>query len=155
MRVAVQSEAFDPADLLRQLTADRSDAGGVVSFTGLVRADRDDAVAALELQSYPGFTEAAIGAAAEAVVRDLVLLDLVVVHRIGRMAPGEPIVFVGAAATHRRAAFQGADRMMDYLKTSAPFWKLEHVRTGERRWIEPRAEDHADAARWASPPEQT
>lgn len=150
MRIVVQAEPFEPAALLAELTAGRQDVGGVVTFTGLVRRGTNDEVHALELQAYPGFTEAAIGAEADAVSREFALRDLVVVHRIGRMAPGEAIVFVGAAASHRRAAFQAADRMMDYLKTSAPFWKLEHAADGERRWIEPRAQDHADAARWAA-----
>jgi molybdopterin synthase catalytic subunit len=154
MRIAVQSEPLDPAALLAGLTAGGSDAGAVVSFTGLVRAEAADAdhpsqaVAALELQAYPGFTERMIAAEAEAVSARHRLLDLVVVHRIGPMQPGEAIVFVGALAVHRRAAFEAADQMMDYLKTSAPFWKAEHTTGGDRRWIEPRPEDHQDAARW-------
>lgn len=147
MRISVQAEAFDPAELVRELAADNHDVGGVVSFTGLVRRGRQDAISALELQAYPGFTESAIAAEAALVAERHALLDLIVVHRIGRLAPGEAIVFVGAAASHRRAAFQAADQMMDYLKTAAPFWKAEHG-PGGSRWIEPRAQDHQDAARW-------
>ena len=75
-----------------------------------------------------------------------------VVHRTGRVGAGEPVVFVAAAAAHRRAAFQGCDRMMDFLKSRAPFWKKEHAADGSARWIEPRPQDHADAARWDRPP---
>ena len=79
------------------------------------------------------------------------LLDLAVVHRVGRVAVGEAVVFVAAAAAHRRAAFEGCDRMMDFLKSRAPFWKKEHAVAGAR-WIAPRPRDYEDAARWDAPP---
>lgn len=139
---------FDPAAELAAVTAGPHDAGGVVSFTGLVRRDGD--VLALELEAYPGFTEAAIKREAREVreVHDLHCVH--VVHRTGRIAVGEPVVFVAAAAAHRRAAFEGCDRMMDFLKSRAPFWKREHAASGAR-WIEPRPQDHEDAARWDPP----
>lgn len=147
-KVALVSAPFDPGARLSAFCADRVDVGGVVSFTGLCRLD--GGVTSLELEVYPGFTEARIAHEAEAVMTDHALVDLLVIHRVGRIAPGEAIVFVAAAAGHRRAAFEGADRMMDYLKSRAPFWKREHAAAGSR-WVEPRAQDLTDAARWDAP----
>ncbi len=147
--VRIQTEAFDPATLLSQFSAGRTDCGAVVSFTGLARAATDgEPVSALELDSYPGFTEAAIEAMAAQAHERFEVRDLMVVHRYGPIAPGQAIVFVAAAAEHRRAAFQAADFLMDKLKTEAPFWKKESGPDGER-WIEPRAPDYEDAARWS------
>ncbi len=143
--VEVSAEPFAPGALLAAFVAGREDAGGVVSFTGLCR--RDDGVEALELESYPGFTEAAIVAEVDAACARFDLVDALVRHRTGRIAPGEAVVFVAAAGRHRRAAFEGADYLMDYLKSRAPFWKKEHAAAGAR-WVEPRAQDHHDAARW-------
>ena len=140
---------FDPAAELAAVTSGPHDAGGVVSFTGLVR--RDDDVLALELEAYPGFTEVEIEREARKVHEMHELHGVHVVHRTGRIAPGEPVVFVAASAAHRRAAFEGCDRMMDFLKSRAPFWKKEHVASGAR-WIEPRPQDYEDAARWDVPP---
>ncbi len=143
--VRLADAPFDAAAELAAATAAAPDAGGVVSFTGLVR--HDDDVLALELEAYDGFTQPAIAEEA-ARVHDLhELHGLHVVHRTGRIAPGEPVVFVAAAAAHRRAAFEGCDRMMDFLKSRAPFWKREHTASGAR-WIEPRPQDYEDAARW-------
>lgn len=148
LQVRIQPEPFDPGALLSAFCAGRTGSGAVVSFTGIARDHaRDGAVTALELESYPGFTEAEIARRCAEVQAEFALHDLAVVHRVGRIAPGEAIVFVAAAAEHRRAAFQAADALMDWLKTSAPFWKKEHTPEGAR-WIEPRPEDHQDAARW-------
>ena len=146
--VRLTDAPFDPAAELAAVTAGADDAGGVVSFTGLVRRDAD--VVALELEAYAGFTEAAIEREAREVHGTHGLHGVHVVHRTGRIAPGEPVVFVAAAAAHRRAAFQGCDRMMDFLKSRAPFWKKEHAAAGAR-WVEPRPQDHQDAARWDAP----
>jgi molybdopterin synthase catalytic subunit len=105
------------------------------------------AAAILELEAYPGFTEAAIGEIADQARARFGLADLLILHRVGKIAPGEAIVFVATAASHRREAFEACDFLMDYLKSRAPFWKKEHGPQGER-WIEPRAQDHADIARW-------
>ena len=126
-------------------------AGAVVSFTGLVRAEDD--VLALELEAYEGFTEPALAEEARRVRDRHDLGSVHVVHRTGRLAPGEPVVFVAAAAAHRRAAFEGCDRMMDFLKSRAPFWKKEHRASGSA-WIAPRPQDYADAARWDVPAEE-
>jgi molybdopterin synthase catalytic subunit len=151
MTVRVQTEAFDAGALLAAFSAGRRDAGAVVSFTGLARAATDgQAVATLELDAYPGFTEPAIEALEIQARARFGVLDILIVHRHGPIAPSEAIVFVAAAAQHRRAAFQAADFLMDRLKTEAPFWKKETGPDGER-WIEPRAPDYEDVKRWSTP----
>jgi molybdopterin synthase catalytic subunit len=150
MTVRLQTEPFAPGELLSAFCQGRRDVGGVVSFTGLVRAE-DETVQALELEAYPGFTDLEIGRIADAAVLRHGLIDVLIVHRLGRILPGEAIVFVAAAAAHRRAAFEAADQLMDYLKSRAPFWKKSHDATGAR-WIEPRPEDYQNAARWDDAP---
>lgn len=149
MSVRLTDQAFEPGALLSQFCEGRRETGAVVSFTGLARAEADQ-VTALELDAYPGFTEAAIAKHVEAAKGRFGLQDVWIVHRIGRVAPGEPIVFVATAAAHRRAAFDGADFLMDYLKSRAPFWK-KSLEGGGARWIEPTARDYEDAARWDAP----
>jgi len=146
MVVRLQTEPFDPGALLTGFCRDRSETGAVVSFTGLARASAGETLQ-LELEAYPGFTDAEIGRIAEAAVARFSLHDVLIVHRIGRIAPGEAIVFVATASGHRREAFEAADQLMDYLKSRAPFWKKEHGPDGAR-WIEPTARDLADAERW-------
>jgi molybdopterin synthase catalytic subunit len=148
--IALTDQPFDPGALLSEFCRARSETGAVATFTGLARAERGE-TATLELEAYPGFTEAAIGEIADQARARFGIDDLRVVHRIGKIAPGEAIVFVATAATHRRAAFEACDFMMDYLKSRAPFWKKETGPSGDR-WIEPRAQDHADIARWESKP---
>ena len=148
MTVRVQIEAFDAGVLLTDFSRGRTLTGGVVSFTGLARETTDGAdVSRLELDAYPGFTEPAIAAMEAEARRRFDVQDLLIVHRYGPIAPGEAIVFVAAAAEHRRAAFEAADFLMDYLKTKAPFWKKETGSGGER-WIEPRPSDYDDVERW-------
>ena len=144
--IRLQAEPFEPGALLTEFCAGRSETGAVVSFTGLTRGGEGE-VERLELEAYPGFTEAEIGRVAEAARARFSLHDLMIIHRIGEIAPGEAIVFVAAAAAHRREAFEAADHLMDYLKSRAPFWKKEHGPDGAR-WIEPTDRDQADAARW-------
>ena len=139
-------EPFDPGALLSGFCRDRAEVGAVATFTGLARAEAG-ATTILELEAYPGFTETEIGKIAEQARARFSLADLLILHRIGQIAPGEPIVFVATAAGHRREAFEACDFLMDYLKSRAPFWKKEHGPDGVR-WIEPRAQDHADIARW-------
>ena len=146
MTVRLQAEPFEAGALLTGFCAGRSETGAVVSFTGLARAS-EGAVTTLELEAYPGFTDAEIKRIAEAARTRFALQDLLIVHRIGKIAPGEAIVFVVTAASHRREAFEAADHLMDYLKSRAPFWKREHGPDGAR-WIEPTDRDVADAARW-------
>ena len=146
MNVRLTFDPFDPGALLSQFSGGRAETGAVATFTGLARAEAG-ATTALELEAYPGFTEAEIGKTADRARARFGLDDLAILHRIGKIAPGQPVVFVATAARHRRAAFEGCDFLMDYLKSKAPFWKKEHGPDGAR-WVEPRAEDHADLARW-------
>jgi molybdopterin synthase catalytic subunit len=146
MSVRLTEEAFEPGALLGAFSRGRRETGAVASFTGLARAEagRTDV---LELEAYPGFTEAEIGRISDQARERFGVQDVLIVHRIGRIGPGEPIVFVATAAAHRRAAFEACDFLMDYLKSRAPFWKKEHGPEGAR-WIEPTAQDHADRERW-------
>ena len=144
--VRLSEARIEPGALLAAFSEGRTETGAVVSFTGLVRAE-GGAVGALVLEAYAGFTEAAIEATAEAARTRFGLQDLTIVHRVGRVVPGEAIVFVATAAAHRRAAFEAADHLMDYLKSRAPFWKKSCGADGER-WIEPAPQDYEDAARW-------
>lgn len=146
MMIRLSDQPFDPGALLSDFCRGRAEVGAVASFTGIARAEAG-ATTILELEAYPGFTEAAIGKIADQARERFGLMDLLILHRVGKIAPGEPIVFVAAAAAHRREAFEGCDYLMDFLKSRAPFWKKEHGPAGER-WIEPRPEDHADIARW-------
>jgi molybdopterin synthase catalytic subunit len=152
MDVRLQTEAFDPGALLSGFCQGRLETGAVVSFTGLVRGEAG-AAEALELDAYPGFTEAEITRMVLSASDRFALQDALVVHRYGVMAPGEPIVFVATAAAHRRAAFEAADLLMDYLKSRAPFWKRARGAGGDH-WIEPTPQDYADAARWDAPAEE-
>lgn len=136
---------FDPAAELSAFTARHRRAGGVVSFLGQVR--EGDGVEALELRAYPPLTLPGMIALARSAAGRWVLDGLAILHRHGEMAPGDPIVLVLAAARHRRDAFAAADFAMDHLKSDSWFWKREKV-AGAWRWIEPRAQDHADRARW-------
>ncbi len=145
--ISLTDQSFDPGPLLSGFCRGRAETGAVASFTGLARAEGGE-TRVLELEAYPGFTEAQIGAIAETARTRFDLQDLLIVHRIGQIAPGEPIVFVATAAAHRRAAFEACDYLMDYLKSRAPFWKKEHGPDGAR-WVEPRDQDHEDIARWA------
>ncbi|MCG7598720.1 molybdopterin synthase catalytic subunit MoaE [Halomonas sp. McH1-25] len=146
--ISVQTAPFDVGAEQRLLTRERTDIGAVVSFTGLVRDfnERPD-VQALTLEHYPGMTERAL--------RDIVteaegrwcLQGVRLIHRVGRLEPGDPIVMVAVASAHRRHAFEACDFIMDYLKTRAPFWKKEHTVSGQY-WVAERNKDIEDAKRW-------
>lgn len=156
--IRLQREPFSVAAEIAALTAGRTDVGAVVTFTGLCRGDENgEPIAALTLEHYAGMAEAEIARhAAEAGVR-WPLVGLTVIHRFGRIVPGEPIMMVATAASHREAAFAAAEFLMDYLKTRAPFWKQVERASGSA-WVEARADDAAAAARWAGPakrPERT
>lgn len=144
--ITLSDQPFEPGELLTAFAWGRAEVGAVATFTGLARAEAG-ATDILELEAYPGFTEQEIGKIAEEARARFGLQDLRILHRVGKIAPGEPIVFVATASRHRRQAFEACDFLMDYLKSRAPFWKKEHG-PGGARWIEPRAEDHADVARW-------
>ena len=147
-RVRIQEADFDVGTELSALQGTRTDVGAVASFVGCVRGHtREDDVSALALEHYPGMTERAIEAMiAEAEAR-FGVLGALVIHRVGRLLPGERIVLVAVAAPHRRDAFQACEFLMDYLKTHAPFWKKETTPQGER-WVDARVADDAALARW-------
>lgn len=147
--VRVSAAPFDIAAEVERLTAGRRDVGAVVTFSGLCR-DEGGRLAALEIEHYPGMAEAEIRRIAEEAARRWALSGVGVVHRHGLIRPGEEIVLVVTASPHRRAAFEAADFLMDYLKTSAPFWKKEHPADGATPggWVAAREADEADAARW-------
>lgn len=146
--VRVQAEDFDAQAETKKLTDGRKDIGAVVSFTGLCR-DEAGKLAALELEHYPGMAEAELGRIASEALKRWPLTGLTVVHRHGKILPGEQIVLVVAASAHRRAAFEAADFLMDFLKTRAPFWKKEHFLSGGKEtWVAAKSDDDADADRW-------
>jgi len=145
MAVRVQREDFDLGGEIAALTAGRTDVGAVVTFSGLVRDS--GGLASLELEHYPGMAEKALAAIeAEAAARWDLQASLVI-HRYGRLVPGERIVMVATAARHRRAAFEAAEFLMDYLKSRAPFWKKESGAEGSR-WVAASEGDAAALARW-------
>lgn len=145
--VRLLTEPFRPGELVDPFTDAHPGLGGVCTFVGEVRSD--DGVEALELSHYEPVTLGGMDALADEALARFDLMGILVVHRVGQMRPGEPIVLVSAAARHRRAAIQAVDFAMDHLKSDAWFWKREK-RGGEWRWIDPRPEDHADLARWGS-----
>jgi molybdopterin synthase catalytic subunit len=148
--VRVQREDFDPCAEAEALTHGRTDIGAVVSFVGYCR-DEGGSLAALELEHYPGMVEEEIARAVGEAQARWPLLGANVIHRYGRLAPGERIVLVVVAAARRGAAFAAAEMLMDYLKTRAPFWKRA-IRSdgGVEGWIEPKQEDDRSAARWSA-----
>ena len=146
MTVRLPTEPFEPGALLTAFVAGRTETGAVASFTGIARAEAG-ATTTLELEAYPGFSDAEIDRIGAAAAERWGLHDWLVVHRIGQIGPGEPVVFVATASSHRREAFEACDHLMDYLKSRAPFWKKEHGPDGDR-WIEPTDRDRTDAQRW-------
>ena len=148
MAIRVQSAPFDPGAEVNALHAANVGIGAVVGFVGYVRdfnAGQD--VAGMFLEHYPGMTEKALAKIAVEAEQRWPLLRLKILHRVGALEPGEPIVFVGTASAHREAAFEACNFVMDYLKTRAPFWKKEHGSTGAS-WVEGRASDQQAAQRW-------
>lgn len=146
--VRVQPGDFDMAAEVEALTAGRTDIGAVVTFLGRCR-DEEGRLSALELEHYPGMAEGEISRVAQEALARWPLQGLTVIHRYGRIAPGENIVLVACASTHRRAAFEAADFLMDYLKSRAPFWKKEFGVDGrEGEWVEARESDERAAERW-------
>lgn len=146
--IRIQEADFDIAREITALTKDRIDIGAVVSFSGICRgSEGDENIAALTLEHYPGMAEAEIKRHIDEAMSRWPLDGLTVVHRFGRIEPGENIVLVVTASKHRQAAFQAAEFLMDYLKTSAPFWKREESARGAG-WVEAREHDDAAAARW-------
>ncbi|MCL3881323.1 molybdenum cofactor biosynthesis protein MoaE [Marivita sp. GX14005] len=148
MRIVVQQDPFDFGAEAEAFASGRHDMGAIVTFTGVVRDQGNGGLDAMEIEHYPGMTQKALDRiAAEAKAR-WSLGDVLVIHRYGRMAPGEKIMMVAAAAPHRKDAFEAAEFLMDYLKSRAPFWKKEHTRSGETGWVAARDEDEDALGRW-------
>jgi molybdopterin synthase catalytic subunit len=150
--VRLQREAFDTAAEAAALTRGRTDIGALVTFTGICRgAESSEPIAALTLEHYPGMAEAEITRHVEEAKSRWPLLGVTVIHRYGRIAPGENIVLVVTASSHREAAFAAAEFLMDYLKTQAPFWKQVESANG-RSWVDAKDADDTAAARWGKTP---
>jgi len=148
LSVAVQNECFDSVSLQRNLLGGEGEEGAVATFTGYVRTTNSTGeVSSLELEHYPGMTEKSIREILEEAAQRWPILSAGVVHRVGLLAVGEPIVWVGVASPHREAAFNACEFTMDYLKTRAPFWKKEHGPDGAR-WVDARTSDENRASRW-------
>ena len=148
MAIRIQAEPFDPGSELNALHAANLGIGAVATFIGYVRDYNDGQdVHGMFLEHYPGMTEKALEKIAAEAAERWPLLRVEVLHRVGRLQPGEPIVFVGTASAHRQAAFDACNFIMDYLKTRAPFWKKEDTPDGAR-WVEGRASDQAALQRW-------
>ena len=146
--IRIQQADFDIAREIAALTKGRTDIGAVVSFSGICRGNDDgETIAALTLEHYPGMAEAEIARHAETAISRWPLNGLTVIHRVGRIAPGENIVLVLTASKHRQAAFEAAEFLMDYLKANAPFWKREES-AGGTGWVDAHSRDDAAAARW-------
>jgi len=146
--IRIQQADFDTAGEISALAKDRDDIGAVVSFSGICRGDEDHTrIAALTLEHYPGMAEEEIRRHVDEAMTRWPLNGVTVIHRVGRITPGENIVLVVTASRHRQAAFQAAEFLMDYLKTSAPFWKKEDTATGTG-WVEAHARDDQATARW-------
>ncbi len=146
--VRVGEAAFDVTAETASLSAGRVDIGGIAAFVGLCRAD--DGLAAMVLEHYPAMTEAAIARIAAEAERRWPLTGCTVIHRVGRLVPGDPIVLVLTASAHRAAALESCAFLIDWLKTKAPFWKREEFADGTSRWVDAKADDDAAAARWAT-----
>ncbi len=150
--IRLQREAFDAATETEGLTRGRTDIGAVVTFTGLCRADENGKpIASLTLEHYPGMAEAEIARHVEEASARWPLLGVTVIHRYGRIIPGEGIVLVATASSHREAAFAAASFLMDYLKTRAPFWKQVQTIAGTA-WVDAKTADDLAAERWSAPP---
>lgn len=150
--IRIAAKPFDPESEIAEFRQALNNSGAIVTFTGQVRPSNDaGSVSTLSLQHYPGMTERGIDAMLDEAKQRWPLEAAWVIHRVGDMQPHDPIVLVATASAHRRAAFEAADFLMDYLKSRALFWKSETSASG-KRWIEPRDEDYADAARWDGSP---
>ncbi len=154
MKVRITDKAIDTAAEQAALIGSRTDIGAVVAFSGICRDSEDsDRIASLTLEHYPGMAETEISRHVEEAEKRWPLLGVRVVHRVGRIQPGEVIVICICASKHRQAAFEAADFLMDFLKTRAPFWKKVEG-AGEETWVEAKSKDNNAAARWTKPPKR-
>lgn len=147
MRVVVQEAPFDLGAEANSFTANRTDMGAIVTFTGVVRDLVDGDLDVMEIEHYPGMTEAALTDIAKQAMDRWSLGDVLVIHRYGKMAPGDLIMMVATASPHRKDAFEAAEFLMDYLKSRAPFWKKEHSGS-DASWVAAKDEDEDALSRW-------
>lgn len=148
-KIRVQADPFETGAELARLLAGRSDIGGIGCFVGVVRGTpKEPAIAALTLEHYPGMTERALAKIAAEAESRWNLLGCTLIHRYGRLQPGDPIVLVLAASAHREPALAATAFLIDWLKTRAPFWKQEEWQDGTSTWVEARESDDQTAARW-------
>ena len=151
--IRVQTEPFDTGAELAALLEGRTDIGGIASFVGTVRGTaHGQPIIAMTLEHYPGMTERALTQIANDAQSRWPLLGCTIIHRIGRLFPGDAIVLVATASPHRQAALDSTAFLIDWLKTSAPFWKNEELQTGEKQWVEAQAADEQAKTRWTTAP---
>jgi molybdopterin synthase catalytic subunit len=147
MRVVVQEQPFEIGAETTNFAAGHKEMGAIVTFTGIVRDLPGNPLQAMEIEHYPGMTEAALTEIAQSAIDRWKLGDALVIHRYGRLVPGEMIMMVATASKHRKNAFEAAEYLMDYLKSRAPFWKREITNAGES-WVASKAEDEDALTRW-------
>ena len=146
--IRIQTEDFDPGHEIESITAGRKDVGGIASFVGIVRdSDGDGDITAMTLEHYPGMTEKQLAALENEARKRWSLQGCLIIHRVGRLLPGDRIVLCAATSSHRDAAFEACAYLMDWLKTKAPFWKLEEV-GDQSSWVAAKDTDEAAAAKW-------
>ena len=148
MRVLVHQEPFDFGSEAEAFATGAGGAGAVVTFTGVVREADSGAMAVMEIEHYPGMTEKALEKIASEAITRWDLTDALVIHRHGRLVPGDQIMMVATAARHRVAAFEAAEYLMDYLKSRAPFWKKEILQNGAEDWVAAKSADEDALRRW-------
>lgn len=147
--IRIQQARFDPGTEIAALLADRTDIGGLGCFIGTVRGTAQGRpIEAMTLEHYPGMTERALAQIADEAATRWPLLACTLIHRIGRLPPGDPIVLVLTASPHRQAALDATAFLIDWLKTKAPFWKQEHFATGETQWVEAKETDAQATDKW-------
>ena len=147
MHVSVQSEFFDFSAEIKNFSETLGNIGALVTFTGIVRGQKSNTLDYMFIEHYPGMTETQIKLIVEDAFKRWKICDVLVIHRYGKLEPGEPIMMVATAAEHRREAFEAAEYLMDYLKSRAPFWKKE-VLNGEENWVEATSADETTLNRW-------
>jgi len=147
LHVSVQSEFFNFSAEIENFSETLGNIGALVTFTGIVRGQKSNTLDYMFIEHYPGMTETQIKLIVEDAFKRWKICDVLVIHRYGKLEPGEPIMMVATAAEHRKEAFEAAEYLMDYLKSRAPFWKKE-VLNGEESWVEATSEDEASLNRW-------
>ena len=147
MYISVQNEFFDFSEEIKNFTATLDNIGALVTFTGIVRGQKSETLDYMLIEHYPGMTETQIKLIVEETFKRWKICDALVIHRYGKLEPGETIMMVATAAQHRKEAFEAAEYLMDYLKSRAPFWKKE-VLNGEEHWVEAASGDEAALNRW-------